>query len=784
MSVDAHPHHSHPIRTAESETRPLSAEERSHLRGRWRAAWPATVVAASLLSLIIVPLIILGATRGEWNEMETVLNPARALTTEIQLSLALELSSTEEFLQTGRQRAADDHQSARARRHLAETQLIPLARRLGPSVERSATQLLAEVRPAEALLDSLIARKIPQQDYSRRVEDQRQLFRAVVITASRIDEAIGAAADRIRLDIQSTERIGRIVESVLIIVALLAWIVVARLARHQRSLAIRLDRRERSQTAFANAARRLNAAATARDVVGTLVNTALEATNAYGCVVELARKSPAREPIDVAMRLGSEAMQEARVDRAASIGHALEHASGGEPVESRNARTITELRAVSGGVAPYLASRCNRCTGLATIVNSDGDIRATLVLLRETDAEPFGDADVAYLHALGDLGSAAFRRVDLLEALRESEERFRQIAENIREFIWLSDPEFTRHFYVNSAYEDIWGRSTESLYENPWSLVDGVHPDDRARVATALAGLSRGVYDIEFRVVRPDGDERWVWSRGFPVLNERGEIYRVAGITEDITERKRAAESRVRLVRGFTHDVKNPLGAADGFLALLDDGVMGNLEPQQHDGIVRARQSIRRALELIRNVLELARAEAGQVEVRMAPMEPAAVAVEIVDEFRAQARDKGLSLEVADVTRLPAIESDASRVRQIAANLVSNAVKYTPPGGHIEVRVCQRSDRDAPEPGDWIAIQVADDGPGIPKDKQRTLFTEFTRFDPDAAEGAGIGLAISQRLAMALGGTITFRPGDGGGSTFTLWLPVNSSRDPATPATV
>ena len=198
---------------------------------------------------------------------------------------------------------------------------------------------------------------------------------------------------------------------------------------------------------------------------------------------------------------------------------------------------------------------------------------------------------------------------------------------------------------------------------------------------------------------------------------------------------------------------------------------MGELAEKQRDSIARARHSIRRALDLIANVLELARAEAGQVEINKAAMSPAAVATDTVDEFRAQAAEKRLVLNVDTTSSLPSIESDAARVRQIVANLVSNAVKYTPENGHIEVAVRAATNGAAPAPGDWTAIAVSDDGPGIPADEQRTLFTEFTRFDRDAAEGAGIGLAISQRLAVALGGTISVKSEEGVGSTFTLWLP-------------
>ena len=120
---------------------------------------------------------------------------------------------------------------------------------------------------------------------------------------------------------------------------------------------------------------------------------------------------------------------------------------------------------------------------------------------------------------------------------------------------------------------------------------------------------------------------------------------------------------------------------------------------------------------------------------------------------------------------LPAIETDATRLRQILGNLVSNAVKYTPPGGRIVVNGAVRSDGKRQDDQE-ILITVNDDGPGIPTDKLPLLFTEFTRFDPGAAEGAGIGLAISQRIAEALGGEITVESTVGSGSTFALHLPV------------
>jgi PAS domain S-box-containing protein len=628
-------------------------------------------VVASLLCLAIIPFSVQSRTRASWNELVNVADSARALATEIQLGLTLETGDARAYLLAAESREASDHSRVRARRHRAEAELLPLARQLGASVLDPTLELRAQLVPIDALRDSLYGGLIARPAYAARILNHPERLRVAVETAGRVDAAIGHAAHQIRLRIQGIERASRIIDAALVVVAFLAWAVVARVGRQQRALAIRLDRRERWQAAFGEAARRLNASATAPEVEQTL---------------------------------------------------------------------------------------------------------------REVRGERGANGDASYVRALDDLATAALQRVRLLEALRDSEERFRQIAENIREFIWLANPDFSKHYYVNAAYSEIWGRSTASLYEDPWSLLEGVHPDDRARVEAALAGMRRGVYDIEFRVVRPDGDVRWVWSRGFPVTNEHGEIYRVAGITEDITERKRVAENRARLVRGFTHDVKNPLGAADGFLALLEDDVMGELPDDQRDAVARARGSIHRALELIQNVLELARAEAGQFEIRRRTMNPAAVARDIAEEFRAQAHAKGLSLEFEEREDVPPIESDASRVRQIVANLVSNAVKYTPAGGHIAVAARTRSDGRASELRDWIEIEVTDDGPGIPADKQRTLFEEFTRFDPQAAQGAGIGLAISRRIATALGGTISVQSQEGAGSTFTLMLPLEPAVEANAPS--
>ena len=123
-------------------------------------------------------------------------------------------------------------------------------------------------------------------------------------------------------------------------------------------------------------------------------------------------------------------------------------------------------------------------------------------------------------------------------ALRTSEERFRQLAENIKEVFWLTDVAHTEMIYISPAYEEIWGRSCDSLYCRPRSWIDAVHPDDRDRVTAALRMEARGGYHEEYRIVRPDGTIRWIRDRAFPIRDDSGAVYRIAGIAECITDQK------------------------------------------------------------------------------------------------------------------------------------------------------------------------------------------------------------------------------------------------------
>ncbi|HWH53542.1 MAG TPA: ATP-binding protein [Gemmatimonadaceae bacterium] len=245
-------------------------------------------------------------------------------------------------------------------------------------------------------------------------------------------------------------------------------------------------------------------------------------------------------------------------------------------------------------------------------------------------------------------------------------------------------------------------------------------------------------------------------------------------LDEEIEGRRRlerVISSRSRLMRGFSHDVKNPIGAADGYAELLGGGVYGELNARQQESIGRMRRCIHGALGLIDDLHELARAETGHLALSAEPVDLSDLLRDVGEEYQAKARSRRLLLTV-DIEKDPLlVRTSRTRVRQILANLLSNAIKYTDDGS-VTVRAARSSVGPVGDGGDWVLIEVADTGRGIPSDKLDFIFEEFGRVGDSDQTGAGLGLAISRLLAHALGGQITVSSQLGSGSCFTLWMPL------------
>jgi diguanylate cyclase (GGDEF)-like protein/PAS domain S-box-containing protein len=199
----------------------------------------------------------------------------------------------------------------------------------------------------------------------------------------------------------------------------------------------------------------------------------------------------------------------------------------------------------------------------------------------EFHGETVGEIEVGYLEERPDedigpflveerrlLDEISDRTADELEST-EIQRRFRQMAETIEEVFWLRDPANEEMLYVSPAFETIWGRSVEELYEDPQVWIEAIHPDDRDRIVDRLLRDRAPDFEAEYRIVRPDGEVRWIRDRGFPVVDEDGTVYRVAGVAEDVTEERRARRESERQKRTLSRILDT---AAEGILLTDAEG--------------------------------------------------------------------------------------------------------------------------------------------------------------------------------------------------------------------
>jgi PAS domain S-box-containing protein len=365
-------------------------------------------------------------------------------------------------------------------------------------------------------------------------------------------------------------------------------------------------------------------------------------------------------------------------------------------------------------------------------------------------------------------------RILAREALAESEQRFRQLAENINEVFWMANPQQTEILYISPGYEHIWGRSCRSLYEQPRSFLDAIHPDDRERVRVAvLEKHGRGEStDEEYRVVRPDGSERWVRDRGFPVRDGDGRVYRMVGIAEDITEKKRAEESlrdadrrKNEFLATLAHELRNPLAPIRTGLELLRCAEGDPAVLEQARGMME--RQVAQMVRLIDDLLDISRITRGRLRLRKERVELARVAQNAIETSRplleAQAHELTVGLPAEPIY----LEADPTRLAQILSNLLHNAAKYTEKGGHIWLTA---------EPHDHtVRISVRDTGLGIPSEQLAHIFETFAQTTPALERsqgGLGIGLSLVRGLVELHGGSVeAHSAGPGKGSEFIVCLP-------------
>jgi PAS domain S-box-containing protein len=371
--------------------------------------------------------------------------------------------------------------------------------------------------------------------------------------------------------------------------------------------------------------------------------------------------------------------------------------------------------------------------------------------------------------------NALLRMRQTQSALRDSEERFRQLTDNIEDVFWMFSVPARTLEYVSPAYAALWGRGVDALERAPDSWLDAVHPDDRATIEAMWNAVQHMPhYDAEFRVVMPDGGLRWVRDRLFPVRDNRAEVYRVARVTSDITRRKEmegllrvADNNKNEFLATLAHELRNPLSPIRNAAALLSATGAGAVERQAHAREVITRQ-VDHLAHLVDDLLDVARISEGKIVLREEEVDLGGVIAQAIETAGPLIAARAHTLEVIPLDQQIWVKGDSVRLAQSMGNLLHNAAKFTPKGGHIRV--------EARLDGGTVRIAVQDNGIGIAEDNLSRIFGMFAQaaVPPDRApEGLGIGLSLVSRLLEMHGGRLAAAsPGIGLGSTFTVELPV------------
>jgi PAS domain S-box-containing protein len=351
---------------------------------------------------------------------------------------------------------------------------------------------------------------------------------------------------------------------------------------------------------------------------------------------------------------------------------------------------------------------------------------------------------------------------------------FRELANNIHEVFHIVSADLTETLYISPSYQEVWGRSCEGLYQNTKSWLESIYIEDQERLVKACDRLIHGLPLLEeYRIVRPNGDIRWIFTRLFPIYNQKGEIIRHVGISEDLTDQKQAEieirELNEKLEQGVqqrtaelitanqelesfsysvSHDLRSPLRSIDGFSKALLERYQEQLDEKGRHYLQRIRASTKRMGELIDDLLLLSQVTRSQI--RRTQVNLSAIAQEIVQELSENYPERRINWQIAPNL---IVEGDRRLLRIVVENLLNNAWKFTT--GQVNSQIefnCLTL--DSPE-GSYLAYFVHDNGVGFDEAYASRLFQPFQRLHTtDEFPGTGIGLATVQRIIHRHGGHV------------------------------
>jgi two-component system, sensor histidine kinase and response regulator len=391
------------------------------------------------------------------------------------------------------------------------------------------------------------------------------------------------------------------------------------------------------------------------------------------------------------------------------------------------------------------------------------------------------------------------RQAETADALRKSEQRWRSLTEALPQLVWTATPDGACD-YFSMQWTQFTGVPETRLLGWQWMAV--LHPDDRDATrhywTDSVAG--RGPYDVEYRVRRTDGEYRWFKTRGVPIRNSTGDIFKWFGTCTDITDGKLAAEelriakeaaesanrAKDEFLANVSHEIRTPMNAILGMTDLVLDTP---LTDDQRQNLKTVKSAADNLLGIINALLDFSKIEAGKLELEATDFSLRKALGDTLRTLAARAHMKGLEL-ISQVQPdvLDALVGDAGLLRQVLLNLVGNAIKFTEEG-EVVVRVAQMS--GGMVNGEWskdathLRFEVSHTGIGIPREKQEKIFRAFEQEDTSTTRkygGTGLGLTIAARLVALMGGTITVDSQPGRGSTFAFTGQFGRQPHPSEPA--
>lgn len=375
------------------------------------------------------------------------------------------------------------------------------------------------------------------------------------------------------------------------------------------------------------------------------------------------------------------------------------------------------------------------------------------------------------------------------EALQQSEERYRSLAELIPQLVWTANTEGML-MDVNQRWSTFTGLTLAQAQIQGWEAI--IHPDDVPILGQnwAIAQQNGTYYQAEGRMRRADGVYRWHLHQAVALKNDRGQVMKWFGTATDIEDHKQLEQQRIHLLQQeqvareqaetanrikdeflavLSHELRTPLNPILGWTKLLRTR---KLDSQAAD---RALDTIERnaklQAQLIEDLLDVSRILQGKVSLNICPVNLVTTIEAAIETVRLSAQAKGIQIQTQLDSEVGQVNGDANRLQQIVWNLLSNAIKFTSSGGCVKVRLDKT--------GIYAKIQVSDTGNGISADFLPYVFEYFRQADSSTTRqfgGLGLGLAIVHHLVELHGGTVKVEsPGYGMGATFTVQLPLMRS---------